>query len=90
MDHFSARHVEDTAESPDLSGMTLTELERFFESFGKERYRAVQVMKWIHQRLAPSFHVMTNLSKQLREDLSSRARIICPEVVEALVSGLPQ
>jgi 23S rRNA (adenine2503-C2)-methyltransferase len=66
--------------------MTLAELEGFFQGFGKERYRAVQVMKWIHQGLAPSFQSMTNLSKALRGELSDRARILLPEVVETLVS----
>jgi len=60
--------------------MTLPELELFMSDFGKERYRAVQIMKWIHQRLSESFDGMTNLSKTLREELSVRTRISCPTV----------
>lgn len=86
MDLPSATDREAPEERPDLAGMTLPELEQFFRDFGKERYRAVQVMKWIHQGLASSFRDMTNLSKGLREDLGAHARIVLPEVAETLVS----
>jgi len=66
--------------------MTLPELELFMSDFGKERYRAVQIMKWIHQGLADSFGGMTNLSKTLREELSVGARISCPAVENVLTS----
>ncbi len=66
--------------------MTLPELELFISEFGKERYRAVQIMKWIHQGLADSFDVMTNLSKKLREELSAKARISNPVVETVQIS----
>src|SRR5208283_2532021 len=69
------RQADIVSLAPDLVGMTLPELELFISEFGKERYRAVQIMKWIHQGLADSFDVMTNLSKKLREELSAKARI---------------
>ena len=31
-----------------LLGLTLQEMEKFFESIGEKRFRAGQVMKWIH------------------------------------------
>ena len=67
----------------DLVGMTHPELERFLTNLGKERYRATQVMKWIHQGLTESFESMTNLSKSFREELSVRACIEFPEVLRA-------
>jgi 23S rRNA (adenine2503-C2)-methyltransferase len=66
--------------------MTLPELELFISEFGKERYRSVQIMKWIHQGLADSFDVMTNLSKKLREELSAKARISNPVVETVQIS----
>jgi 23S rRNA (adenine2503-C2)-methyltransferase len=66
--------------------MTLPELELFISEFGKEQYRAVQIMKWIHQGLADSFDGMTNLSKELREKLSAKARISSPEVETVQIS----
>jgi 23S rRNA (adenine2503-C2)-methyltransferase len=71
---------------PDLVGMSHPELETFISDLGKERYRAAQVMKWIHQGLSESFQDMTNLSKALREELSSRACISRPEIVETIRS----
>ncbi len=71
---------------PDLAGMTPAELETFLTDLGKEKYRALQVMKWIHQGLLVSFEGMTNLSKALREDLASRAAIFGPEVLEISTS----
>jgi len=68
-------------ERPNLLGMTHAQLEAFFADVGKERYRATQVMKWIHQGLAESFDRMTNLSRQLRSELADRARIVSPKVV---------
>jgi 23S rRNA (adenine2503-C2)-methyltransferase len=66
--------------------MTLPELELFISEFGKERYRAVQIMKWIHQGLADSFDGMSNLSKELRQKLSAKARISSPAVETVQIS----
>lgn len=62
-------------EIPDLAGMTPDELEYFMTGLGKEKYRAGQVMQWIHQGLLESFEGMTNLSKLLRQELADMARI---------------
>lgn len=67
--------------TPNLAGLTHEELVQFFARMGKERFRATQVMKWIHQGMMDSFGGMTNLSKTLREELSQAARIRLPEIV---------
>lgn len=66
---------------PDVVGMSLPVLEQFFAGLGKERFRAVQVMKWVHQGLVGSFSGMTNLSKELRREIEERARICSPRVL---------
>lgn len=66
--------------------MTLPQLELFLTDLGKEKYRAVQVMKWIHSGLQSSFHDMTNLSKELRDELSVRAIISRPQVRQIFTS----
>lgn len=71
---------------PDLVGMTQPELEIFFGDLGKESYRAAQVMKWIHRGLADSFDVMSNFSKSLRNELSLRASILRPKVLDVSCS----
>ncbi len=64
-----------------LLGMTPAKLEAFFEEIGEKRFRAVQVLKWIHQLGATDFEQMTNISKSLREKLSGIAEIREPEVL---------
>ncbi len=63
------------AERTDLKGMTLPELEEFLSRWGKERYRARQLFRWIYQRQAGDFAAMTDLSKELRGILASSCRI---------------
>ncbi|PPT50267.1 23S rRNA (adenine(2503)-C(2))-methyltransferase RlmN [Xanthomonas arboricola] len=57
-------------------------LERFFaDTLGEARYRAHQVMKWIHHRYVTDFDQMTDLGKALREKLHQHAEVLVPNVV---------
>ncbi len=71
----------------DLKGMSLEELERFLSRFGKERYRARQIFRWLYRRYAESFASMTDLSKSFREELSRECRISSPPVSRVEVSS---
>lgn len=51
-----------------LPDMDIKELEEFLQEMGQQKYRARQVFGWI-ARGAADFDEMTNLSKQLRQDL---------------------
>ncbi|ACL73131.1 bifunctional tRNA (adenosine(37)-C2)-methyltransferase TrmG/ribosomal RNA large subunit methyltransferase RlmN [Thioalkalivibrio sulfidiphilus] len=64
-----------------LLGMTRQQLEGFFTAMGEKPFRAVQVLKWIHQHWVEDFQDMTDLSKALRERLAQVAEIRAPEVV---------
>ena len=56
-------------------------LERFFaDELGEKRFRAHQVMKWIHHRHVTGFDDMTDLGKALRAKLEERAEIVVPHV----------
>lgn len=59
----------------DLKNLTLPALEQFLQGQGKERFRALQVFKWIYQHDARSFEEMTNISKELRAELAATAYI---------------
>jgi 23S rRNA (adenine2503-C2)-methyltransferase len=39
---------------------------------GKEKYRGMQIFRWIHEKGARSFDEMTNLSKTFREEIKDR------------------
>ena len=57
-------------------------LERFFEEdLGEKKFRAHQVMKWIHHRYATEFSEMTDLGKALRAKLEARAVVRAPQVI---------
>lgn len=55
--------------------MTHEEMETFLIRRGQPKYRAAQIMKWIHQGLVESFESMTNLSKSLRAELGEEVSI---------------
>lgn len=69
-------------EKVNLLGKTLPELEAFFvDDLGEKKFRAAQIMKWIHHHGADSFEQMTDLSKALREKLLACAEVRPPKVV---------
>jgi len=57
-----------------------TSLQAFFSSLGEKSFRADQVMKWIHFYGVTDFAKMTNLSKNLRQQLEEKAVIEAPEI----------
>ena len=64
-----------------LLGLPLGKLEDFFDSIGEKKFRATQLIKWIHQEGQREFSKMTNLSKSLRETLARKCEIQLPEIV---------
>jgi len=75
------------ADRTDLKGMSLPELETFLSRWGKERYRARQVSRWIYQGFAEDFSAMTDLSKDFREELSRNCRVSSPPAERVEVSA---
>ena len=71
-----------TIEKVNLLGKTLSQLESFFvDDLGEKKFRAAQIMKWMHHHSVDSFEQMTDLSKALREKLNACAEIRPPKVV---------
>jgi len=57
-------------------------LEHFFEQeLGEKKFRAHQVMKWIHHRYVTDFAGMTDLGKALRAKLEARAEVRVPQLI---------
>ncbi len=61
-------------------------LEAWFAALGEKPFRAVQVMKWIHQQGVTDFGAMSNLSKALRQRLPEVAELRLPEVISEQIS----
>ncbi len=74
--------TEAPGQKVNLLGLTQPRLEEFFESLGEKRFRAIQVLKWIHQLGVTDFEQMTNISRALRLRLAEVAEVRPPEVVQ--------
>jgi len=64
-----------------LLGQSETALKEFFAGLGEKPFRARQILQWIHQRNVDAFDQMTDLSKNLREQLAKVAAVKLPEVI---------
>ncbi|KTC69374.1 Fe-S containing enzyme [Legionella birminghamensis] len=64
-----------------LLNLNYQQMQNFFMEIGEKKFRAQQVMQWIHQAGYHDFSQMTNLGKALRERLSQIAEIRLPEIV---------
>lgn len=73
-------------EKINLLGLPEAKLVAFFETLGEKRFRAAQVLKWIHQLGVDNFDDMTNISKALREKLKNQCEIRAPKVLRQLDS----
>ena len=71
----------DMIQKTNILGFSKAQLEVFFDSIGEPRFRATQVLKWIHQFGINDFSDMTNVSKPLRERLQKLAEIREPQVI---------
>src|SRR5688572_26653652 len=70
------------SEKMNLFDLDRASLERFFEeTLGEKKFRAHQVMKWIHHRYVTDFNDMTDLGKALRAKLEQHAVVQVPQVV---------
>lgn len=65
-----------------LLGLTCEQMEAFFDELGEKRFRAQQLMKWIHHQGVRDFDLMTNLGKALRQKLAECAEVRPPEIAE--------
>ena len=79
-DHIIA--TTPASDRSNLLGLTRSQLEAFFLDLGEKRFRAQQVMKWIHHRGVRDFDDMTDLSKALRDRLSQIAEVTPPRIAE--------
>lgn len=70
------------SEKMNLFDLDRASLERFFEeTLGEKKFRAHQVMKWIHHRYVTDFSEMTDLGKALRAKLEQHAEVRVPQVI---------
>lgn len=73
--------MSDSTSKINLLGLSPAKMEAFFTDMGEKKFRAQQMLKWIHQLGESDFSKMTNMSKGLREKLAVVSEITLPEVV---------
>lgn len=64
-----------------LLGLSYEQMLAFFAVIGEKRFRAEQVMKWIHHLGAQSMDDMSNISKKLKEKLADVVEIKAPNIL---------
>lgn len=80
---IAAKEVAKDVTKVNLLGLSRKKMEAFFVSIGEKKFRAQQVLKWIHHERVDSFDDMTNVSKALRGRLGQVAEIRGPEIVSS-------
>ena len=70
-----------------IFGWTKEQLAEALKEYNIPRFRADQIIRWMYQRGAVSFHAMDNLSKPLRAQLAEYFSIERPKVVSRLHSS---
>lgn len=62
-------------QAPNLKDLNINEIKAFLKDLGEKPFRAEQICQWIFSKGIFSFQDMTNLSKDLRNKLSSKAAL---------------
>ena len=75
-----------TPELVNFYSFTLPDLEAFLKKYGKEKFRAQQIFKWVYESRVTDFDQMLNLSKDLRSELKNLITFNLPPVLKHLIS----
>lgn len=78
--------MSDISVKTNLLSLSPAKMEEFFLSIGEKKFRAQQMLKWIHQYGESDFEKMTNMGKTLRAKLAEISEVALPEVVYEDVS----
>ena len=70
----------------DILSLNLDEIQQFLMAHGEKKFRAKQIFEWLHARQVPSFEEMSNLSKNLRQQLETWFYISHMSLVQELIS----
>lgn len=70
----------------DLRALTVPELEALLAQLGQPPYRAAQLFRWLQQRGACAFDQMSDLPKELRQQLAQRCYIAQAQIAQRFVS----
>ena len=69
-----------------LLGLSKTKMEAFLQTLGERPFRAIQLLKWIHQQGVTDFDEMSNISKALRDKLKECAEVRPPVIKDCFAA----
>ncbi len=72
----------------DIKSMSLEELKKSLEKLGEKGFRATQLFQWMHQKLEPDYEGMSNLPKELRQQLGLSEPLVKLKLIEMQESAL--
>lgn len=75
-------------EKKDIKSLYLPELEQEIKEMGDKAFRAKQIYQWLHVKLVTDFDEMSNLSKNLREQLKERFTLTALKAVDVRISQI--
>ncbi|MBT9779283.1 23S rRNA (adenine(2503)-C(2))-methyltransferase RlmN [Clostridium sp. MCC353] len=75
-------------EKKDIKSLNLENLTKIVSELGEKPFRAKQIYQWMHVKLAAGFDEMTNLPKQLREQLIETCELTVLETADMKVSQI--
>jgi 23S rRNA (adenine2503-C2)-methyltransferase len=64
-----------------LLGLSVSELGQFCTEHGQKSFRAKQLTRWLHKNYVNDFDAMTDLAKDFRGLLQSKAQIFAPQII---------
>jgi 23S rRNA (adenine2503-C2)-methyltransferase len=76
-----------TIERVNLLGLPKAGLESFVGDLGSKPFRARQLMNWLYKRGESDISAMTDLAKDFRATLVTRAEVSLPEIVKTQVAS---
>jgi 23S rRNA (adenine2503-C2)-methyltransferase len=82
-----ADRMTETSAKINLAEFNLPRMQEYFLSLGEKPFRAVQLIRWIHQRGVTDFSQMSDISKSLRERLEQQAEIKWPSIVDEFLAA---
>lgn len=78
--------MEQVIDKVNFYSFTLEGLQDYLKKYGKEKFRAQQIYKWVYESRVADIEQMSNLSKDLRAELKNLISFEMPPVLKHLVS----
>lgn len=86
LDNTSSTTPTTTFQPRNFYSFTLEGLQDYLKQYGKEKFRAQQIFKWVYEQRVTDFDQMLNLSKDLRIELKKIITFDLPPIIKHLVS----